>query len=84
MNRAVPDPGTGVLPSVVYQIPVFDPVSVSVTFCVPLEVPLEAEIAGAVLVTAEQVDPVVFPLIVGGALVGGVVSWFMSVFDAAI
>ena len=68
---AVPDPGTGVLPSVVYQMPVLprgptpdvEPRSVKVTTCEPLKIPLAGEIAGVALVcteplTVEQLLPV--------------------------
>jgi hypothetical protein len=63
---------------------VFVPLSARVTVVVLEIAPPAGEMVGAVLGTVLQVEPVVFPLIVGGALVAGLVSWFMSVFAAAI
>ena len=54
MYFAMPDPGTGVLPSVVYQMPVLRarlvPGSVKVTVCEVVNVPLAGEMVGATLV----------------------------------
>ena len=67
---AVPEPGTGVLPSVVYQIPVLasrlEPEVVKVTVCDPVKLPLAGEIVGVTLVCA-QVGELenVFPVAVG-------------------
>jgi hypothetical protein len=70
MYFAVPDPGTGVLPSVVYQIPVFAsrpvPGSVNVIVCEPVNVPLAGEIVGATLVWAPVGEVLnVFPVQLG-------------------
>src|ERR1700761_2489235 len=57
MYCAVPEPGTGVLPSVVYQIPVLasrlEPELVNVTVCEPEKLPLAGEMVGAALVCAQ-------------------------------
>jgi hypothetical protein len=66
-NIADPEPGTAVVPSTVYQIPVFSPESVIVTACDPLADPPLGEIVGAVLAVAEQVGVIVFPLCIGGS-----------------
>jgi hypothetical protein len=62
----------------------FIPLSARVTVVALETAPPAGEMVGAVLGKVLQVDPVVLPLIVGGALVAGLVSWFMSVFAAAI
>jgi hypothetical protein len=50
MYFAVPEPGTGVLPSVVYQMPVLAsrlvPVLVKVTVCEVVKLPLTGEMLG--------------------------------------
>ena len=61
MYFAVPDPGTGVEPSVVYQMPVLPwgptpevkPGSVKVTTWEPLKLPLAGEIFAAALVCTD-------------------------------
>lgn len=80
---AVPCPGTGVLPSEVYQMLVLLPLSASATVCDPVNV-IDGGNPGAALVTVPQFAPVLFPICLGGALVGGLVSWCMSVPAAAI
>ena len=61
-------PGTGVDPSRVYQMLVL-PLDAIVKVA-PLR-----DTEGATVVCAVHVAPVVFPIWVGAALVGGVVSW---------
>src|ERR1700723_2326575 len=60
MYFAVPAPGTGLVPSVVYQMPVFVslflPGLVKVTVCDPLELPLAGEMTGVTLVCAQVFD----------------------------
>jgi hypothetical protein len=60
MYFAVPARGTGLVPSVVYQMPVFLslfwPGFVKVTVCDPLELPLGGEMTGATLVCAQVFD----------------------------
>jgi hypothetical protein len=71
---AVPDPGTGVEPSVVYQMPVLPsgcapevyPASVSVTVRGKVCPPLAGDIVGATLVMAEVDAPMTLPLCEGG------------------
>src|ERR1700733_10539818 len=72
---AVPDPGTGVEPSVVYQMPVLprgpvepeaSPVSVRVTVRGYECEPADGEIVGAALGIAEVVGPVMLFVWVGG------------------
>src|ERR1700733_5790671 len=79
---AVPEPGVGVDPSVVYQIPVLplgsgvvepNPASVSLTVRGNDCVPLMGEIVGAALVAVEQVLDFTVPVVVGAVRSGN--SW---------
>ena len=91
MYCAVPDPGTGVLPSVVYQMPVLPwgptpdvkPRSVKVTTSEPLKLPLAGEIAGVALVCTEpSTKSHWLPVPVG--VLAGLRSWFHQPYEPGV